>query len=104
VVLHFTGLTILSNFCEIQFITYVGLTFCSFAFHIQFTPLIKRENCTGVNFTNVLCEAFMLVDPESVKKIDNLTVFFTLLESASVKAVYRMLMKLSPGVNFINNL
>jgi len=39
----------------------------------------------------------MLVDPKSVKKIDNLTVFFTLLRSASVKAVRRMLMKLSPG-------
>jgi len=34
------------------------------------------------------------VDPRSVKKIDNLTVFFTLLGSASVKAVRRMLMKL----------
>jgi len=29
-----------------------------------------------VNFTNVLHKAFMLVDPESVKKIENLTVFF----------------------------
>jgi hypothetical protein len=29
----------------------------------------------GVNFTNVLRTAFMLVDPESVKIIDNLTVF-----------------------------
>ncbi len=29
--------------------------------------------------------------------VDNLTVFFTLLGSASVKAVHRTLMKLSPG-------
>ncbi len=36
------------------------------------------------------------VDPERVKKIDILTVFFTLLGSASVKAVRRTLMKLSP--------
>jgi len=50
----------------------------------------------GANFTNVLCVAFTLVDPESIKKIDKLTVFFTLLGSASVKAVRRTLMKLSP--------
>jgi len=49
----------------------------------------------GVNFTNILHAAFMLVDPERVKKIDNLTVFFTLLGSSRVKAVPRMLMKLS---------
>ncbi len=29
----------------------------------------------AVNFTNVLREAFTLVDPKSVKNIDNLTVF-----------------------------
>ncbi len=52
----------------------------------------------GVNFFNILHTAFALVDPKSVKKIDNLTVFFTLLGSASVKAVRRTLMKLSPGV------
>jgi len=38
----------------------------------------------------------MLVDSKSVKKIDNLIVFFTILESASVKAVCRTLMKSSP--------
>jgi len=47
----------------------------------------------GVNFTNVLCTAFTLVDPESVKN----TVMSSLsFYSASVKAVRRMLMKLSP--------
>jgi len=51
----------------------------------------------GVDFINVLRTAFTLVDPKSVKKIGNLTVFFTLLGSASVKAVRRTLMKLSPG-------
>jgi len=30
----------------------------------------------AVNFTNLLRAAFMLVDPERVKKIDNLTVFY----------------------------
>ncbi len=43
----------------------------------------------GVNFINIQRTAFTLVDPKSVKKIDNLTVFFTLLGSASVKAVHR---------------
>jgi len=38
----------------------------------------------------------MLVYPKSVIRIDNLTVFFTLLGSVHVKAVHRMLMKLSP--------
>ena len=52
----------------------------------------------GLNFINVLCTAFTLVDPESVKKIDNLTVFFTLLGSACVKAVHRMLVKLTPCI------
>ena len=51
----------------------------------------------GFDFINVLREAFTLVDPKSVKKIDNLTVFFTLLGSLRVKAVRRTLMKLSPG-------
>jgi len=50
----------------------------------------------GVNFTNILWPAFALADPESTKKIDNLTVFFTLLGSESPKAVPRTLMKLSP--------
>jgi len=56
----------------------------------------------GVNFINILHTAFTLVDPNSLNKIDNLTVFFTLLGSACVKAVHRTLMKLSPGVNFTN--
>jgi hypothetical protein len=50
----------------------------------------------GVNYTNVLCAAFTLLDPESVKKIDKLSVFFTLLGSSHVKAAHRMLTKLSP--------
>jgi len=37
----------------------------------------------------------MLIDPESVKKIDNLTVFLNVLGSARVKAARRTLMKLS---------
>jgi len=47
-------------------------------------------------------EAFTLLDPESVKKIDNLTVNFMHLGSAHVKAAHKTLMKWTPGVNFIN--
>jgi len=36
------------------------------------------------------------------KHTDDLTVFFTLLGSTSVKASRKMLVKLTPGVNFIN--
>ncbi len=39
---------------------------------------------------------FRLVDPESIKKIDNLSVILTLLGSSRIKLyVYRTLMKLS---------
>ncbi len=70
-------------------------------FHLsQFDTLAPTAAAGGVNFINVLHTAFTLVDPKSVKKIDNLTVFFTLLGSASVKAVRRTLMKLSPGHQF----
>jgi hypothetical protein len=57
---------------------------------------------TWFNFINILSTDFTLVDPECVKKIDNLTVFFMLLGSVQIKAVRRILMKLTPGVNFNN--
>jgi len=48
---------------------------------------------------------FALVDPQSVKKIQlSHQYLLTLLGPTSVKALRRTLMKLSPGVNFINNL
>jgi len=62
----------------------------------------KKNTLLGVNFTNILHAAFRLVDLENVKKIDNLTVFFTLLGSACVKAVRRTFMKFSLGVNIIS--
>jgi len=68
-----------------------------------FSDSIPLSYCSpGVDFINILRTAFTLVDPKSVKKIDNLTVFFTLLGSACQKAVRRTLMKLRPGVDFIN--
>jgi len=36
----------------------------------------KWNSDSGVNFTNVLQAAFMLSDPESTKKLLDLTVFF----------------------------
>jgi len=56
----------------------------------------------GFHFIHILRAAFTRADPESAKKIDNLTVFFVLLESAYAKAAHRMLMKLTHGVNFNN--
>ncbi len=54
----------------------------SYCFNRQQTLLrsmpdyILTPSASAVNFTNVLCAAFTLLDPEKVKKIDNLTVFF----------------------------
>ena len=50
----------------------------------------------GVNFTNILQAAFTRADPKSAIKLLNLTVFFALLGSASVKAARRTLVKLTP--------
>ncbi len=56
-----------------------------------------------VNFTNILYTAFILVDPESLKNsVKYHQYLLTLLVSASIKAVSRMLVKLIPGLNFIN--
>ena len=59
------------------------------------------ELAPGVNFTNVLQAAFALADPESVKKLLDLTVLFALLVSGCVKAAQRTLMKLTPGLDVI---
>jgi hypothetical protein len=58
----------------------------------------------GFDFINVLREAFTILDPKSVKKIDNLTVFFTLLGSAHVIAKCSLETRIHPGVDFINNI
>jgi len=47
---------------------------------------------------NILCTAFTLVDPKNVKIQYSHQYLFTLLVYASVKAVLRMLMNLTPGV------
>ncbi len=52
----------------------------------------------GVNFINILRAAFGHVDPKSVKRYWGFDWILTLSGSTCVKAVLRMLMKLSPGV------
>ncbi len=51
----------------------------------------------GVNFTNIFTLSFYARRSQKHKKTDDLTVFFTLLGPASIKAIHRTLMKLSPG-------
>ena len=51
--------------------------------------------CSGVNFTNIIRAAFTCSNPESAKRLLDLTVLFVLLWSASGKAARRMLMKLT---------
>jgi len=65
--------------------------------HVKASRKTLAKLTPGVNFANILCAALTLVDPKSVKRIDNLTVFFTLLGSAHVKASPKMLAKLAPG-------
>jgi len=50
----------------------------------------------GVNFINVLLKAFILVDPKSIKMTVKLSIFFTHLGSAHIKASCKTLMKLIP--------
>jgi len=56
----------------------------------------------GVNFTNILCKASTPVDLSSEKKIMTTWLNFYAFRSERVKAAHRMLMKLTPGVNFTN--
>jgi len=57
----------------------------------------------SVNFINVLCTAFALVDPKSVRTQSSHQYLLTLFGSMSVKAVYRMLMKSTPGNVILHN-
>jgi len=72
-------------------------------FGLAFPLTLLGELLTsGDNLANNLRAAFTIADPKSVKKIDNLTVPFMLLESVHVKAACRTLMKWTPGVNLTN--
>ncbi len=56
--------------------------------------MMCSESC--VYFINVSREAIPLVDPKTIKKIDNLSIILTHLGSLLVKAARKMLIKLSP--------
>jgi hypothetical protein len=53
----------------------------------------------GVNFINFLQKAFMQADPKSAKNTNSLTVFLALLGYASLKAVRKNLVKLTPDLD-----
>jgi len=53
----------------------------------------------GVDFINILWEAFTCIDSKSAKKTDTLTIFFEHLGSALVKALHKMLIKLTSDNN-----
>ncbi len=56
---------------------------------------------SGLNFINILCTAFTLADPKSVKRYtDDLPVFFTHLGSTSIKVACKTLVKLT--LDFMN--
>ncbi len=66
------------------------------------TSVCKRcgkmdEGGAGVNFTNILRAAFTCVDPKSAINTVKSSAFFALLGSLLVKAVRKMLVKLTPG-------
>jgi len=58
----------------------------------------RPEQISGVNFANVLCAAFTLIDPENVRTQSSHHYYFTLLGSARLKAAQKMLMKLTPDL------
>jgi len=59
------------------------------------------ETRLGVNFINILHTAFTHGGPKSVRTLSSCQYLFTLLGSASVKAVRRTLMKLSPDLQSV---
>jgi len=54
---------------------------------------------TDVNFINILCTAFALVDPENVKNTVKSSVSFYAFGIYERKSLRRMLMKWTPDVN-----
>jgi len=65
---------------------------CAGTVAIYINGLVKLSS--GVNFINALRATFTHADPKSAKKTVKLSVVFTLLGSAHVKAAHRTLMKL----------
>jgi hypothetical protein len=61
------------------------------------SEVVDSNIMSGLNFINFLRTAFTSADPKSIKKTVKFSIFFTLLGSARVKAVHRLLMRLTPG-------
>jgi hypothetical protein len=57
----------------------------------------------GINFTYILRAAFTFEDPKFAKIQSSHQYLFALLGSPHVKAVCKMLMKLTPGLSFAKN-
>jgi hypothetical protein len=57
----------------------------------------------GVDFPNILRTAFAHADPKSAKKYSQAVSSFFDFEIWGVKAAYKMLAKLTPGVIFIDS-
>jgi len=64
----------------------------------QFQPetLLRSKRLISVDFTNILCQAFMRSDPNNKKSVKS-SVFFVLFGSVHVKAVRKMLLKSIPA-------
>jgi len=56
----------------------------------------------GLNFTNIFTRSFYASRSQKRKIQSSLKYLFTLLGSACIKALSKMLVKSTPGVNFIN--
>jgi len=68
--------------------------------HIKAAHKMLMKMTPAIDFINILCTAFAPADPESIKDTDDLTVFFTLSKSSSVKAARKTLVKLTPGWDY----
>jgi len=84
---------------KIQLNTNVLKKWQNYIFTILILPMVVGYvfETPWLNFINVLCTAFTTADPKSIKKTVKLSIFFTHLGFTRVKAVSRMLMKLTPA-------
>jgi len=67
--------------------------------------LVRRQNSLatpGVDFINILLEAFTRADPKS-EKTSQVVSLFVLLGSVCIKAARKMLVKSTPGIDYLGN-
>ncbi len=63
---------------------------------------VHRQKKLGLNFINIIREAFMHEDLKCIKMTVKLSISFTFLAFISIKAERKMLIKLTLGLNVIN--